>query len=130
MENEDIETIENAEEFIQSTISAGSVTSHNGDTLRCIGTLCCSHCEFNVEDPGCAAHLSYCPQCNDAIRKELHGKEYLISSTCAFNNTFIVPGGVVRDASKKHLPPISEADADSNKQSPGLVHSNVWLQIF
>lgn len=72
MIKEDIETIENAKEFIQSTIDAVKKDGSRSTKLRCIGTLC-GGVEFDSSQAGCAPLLHYCVKCNEAIRAELGG---------------------------------------------------------
>jgi hypothetical protein len=73
MSNVDIETIMDAEEFIQSTIPQDKKHVGERTLLKCIGSLC-GGTEFDPDAPGCAAHLQYCPECNAAIRALLNSE--------------------------------------------------------
>lgn len=72
MNKEDIETISNAQDFIQSTVDAVKQNGNCSTKLRCIGTLC-GGVEFDSTQAGCAPLLHYCSECYEAIRTELGG---------------------------------------------------------
>lgn len=75
MTKEDIETITNARDFIQSTLDAVRKDANTSTKLRCIGTLCGGE-EFDSTQVGCAALLHYCAKCNEAIRADLEGWQF------------------------------------------------------
>lgn len=72
MTKEDIETVESATDFIQSTLIESKKSAAISSKLTCIGVLC-GGAEFDSNEPGCAPLLHYCVKCNEAIKAELCG---------------------------------------------------------